>query len=488
MKRDLFIRLAALALASLMLLSATACGTNTEDSESTEAPTSASTVAETSGETEYVPSIENKDYDRDFNIVIGGTFTPDYIVVDEEDSNADAMSTVVFERSTLVQDRLGVTCVLQDAGSWTEYAANVTKTVQAGDDDYQLVLTPVYQGVCDLITSNVLYDFAEFEAVNLDAPYWNRDLMENIMIGDRYLLGYNDMCLSYVNLIVFNKTIQESYRLESPYAKVRNKTWTLDEFMTMASGIYEDDGNGKRDAADTYGLTGWGWVPLIDFVTASDLRIVDRNAEGNYEIAYEHNREKMIALVDKIFDMYNAESSFFWKSVPDAGTQVDFSAGTCLFQFYSSPGLTGFRDKDIRFGVLPYPLYDQNQEDYRTLNWNGLMGVPNSISDPAMVGEVLELLAYYTAPVKVAYYENLLSAKIADAPDDVEMLDIIWRTQVTDVGIVTCNSSTNMDNLVYMIPKMCEKGSNTFASYVKGNSKNAQKQLDRVFKQGKFAE
>ncbi len=263
MKRDLFIRLAALALASLMLLSATACGTNTEDSESTEAPTSASTVAETSGETEYVPSIENKDYDRDFNIVIGGTFTPDYIVVDEEDSNADAMSTVVFERSTLVQDRLGVTCVLQDAGSWTEYAANVTKTVQAGDDDYQLVLTPVYQGVCDLITSNVLYDFAEFEAVNLDAPYWNRDLMENIMIGDRYLLGYNDMCLSYVNLIVFNKTIQESYRLESPYAKVRNKTWTLDEFMTMASGIYEDDGNGKRDAADTYGLTGWGWVPLM---------------------------------------------------------------------------------------------------------------------------------------------------------------------------------------------------------------------------------
>ena len=40
-----------------------------------------------------------------------------------------------------------------------------------------------------------------------------------------------------------------------------------------------------------------------------------------------------------------------------------------------------------------------------------------------------------------------------------------------------------MDNLVYMIPKMCEAGKNNFASYIRGNGKGAQRGLDKVFGQ-----
>ncbi len=491
MKRNIFIRIAAVLLALLTVLPCVACANSGEDEpEGTQAPESqGATNAETEADTKYVPDIEKTNYDCDFNIVIGGTFDADLILIEEEeDAVGDPLSTAVFERAVRVNEHIGVTCVFQDAGGWTEYSATVKRSVQAGDDNYQLVLTPVYQGVCDLITGNVLTDFGELPGINIEAPYWSLDLMEEIKIGDQYLLGYNEMCLSLVNLIVFNKDLQEAYQVESPYALVRNKEWTLDKLMSITANIYKDDGNGSRDAADTYGITGWGWVPLISLVTSSDLKIVDRNTEGNYEIAYEHDREKMVDLIDKVFKLYNAEGSFFWKSVPAPGTEVSFSAGTSVFQFFSSPGLASFRDKDIRFGVLPYPLYDNKQADYRTLNWNGLMAVPNSIKNPEMVGSVIELLAYYTEPVRVAYYENLLSAKIADAPDDVEMLDIIWATQVTDVGIVTCNAAAQMDNLVYMIPKMCEAGNNTFASYIKGNSKSAQRALDKVFKQGKFAD
>jgi hypothetical protein len=134
--------------------------------------------------------------------------------------------------------------------------------------------------------------------------------------------------------------------------------------------------------------------------------------------------------------------------------------------------------------VLPYPLWDEHQAEYQSLNWNGMMGVPGAIKNTDMVGEVLELMGYYTADVKVAYYEKLLGTKLAEAPDDAEMLDIIWASQVSDVGIIACNSSGSMDALVYMIPKMCEEGRNNFASYMKSNGKGAQRGLDRVFKQG----
>ncbi len=479
MKHTKIIRLASLLLASLMLLAATACANSTGEAETTAGETEVITEATT----EYVPDIEKTNYDCDFNIVIGGTFNANYIFVEDREENGGQMENTVYDRALKIKDHLGVQLALQDAGSWTEYAAAVARTVQAGDDDYQLVLTPVYQGVTDLITTNSLYNLDELEAINLDAPYWNDGLMDEIAIEGKHLYGYNDFCLSLVNLIVFNKDMMTRYNLTAPYDDVRNMKWTLDKLMSMASNVAVDNGDNVWDANDTYGIAGWGWVPLISFITSSDLQIVSRDEDDNFVIAYENNSEKTINLIDKIYEMYNAEYAHFWKSVPNTGTTISFADGRTLFQFYSSPDLVNLRDEDIKFGVLPYPLYDEQQAEYKTMNWNGLMGVPGSIKNPAMVGEVIELLAYYTAPVKTAYYEDLLGQKIADAPDDAEMLNVIWDTQVTDVGIITCNSSGQMDNLVYMIPKMCENGNTNFASYMKANKKGAQRKLDDVFKQ-----
>ena len=478
MKKTQLIRLLALLLSALLLLPLAACATGDQSDETTAAVGD----TETEGETEYKPDISVKNYDCDFNIVIGGTFAKESIAIEDiADTKAGDLETAVYERGIKIKDHLGVSLVHQDAGDWLSYAANISKTVQAGDDSYQLVLTHVYQGLTDLVTSNALYDMGELDAINLDAPYWASDLMEEVKIEDKYLLGYNDFCLSVVKIVVFNKDMMQEYNMTEPYGDVRNKTWTLDKLIEMASVVSADDGDGKWTEKDTYGISGWGWVPLISFVTSSDMKIVDQDETGYFSIAYEQNNEKMLALLEKIMDMYNAEYSYFWKST--GGTTLNFAEGKSLFQLYDSASLVNFREEDIRFGVLPYPLYDESQAEYKSLNWNGMMGVPGSIHNPDMVGEVLELMGYYTADVKDAYYEKLLGTKLAEAPDDAEMLDIIWDSQVSDVGLIVCNCSTNMDNLVYLIPKICESGRNNYASYVKGNSRSAQKALDKVFKQ-----
>jgi hypothetical protein len=275
------------------------------------------------------------------------------------------------------------------------------------------------------------------------------------------------------------------YNLTEPYDDVRNKTWTLDKLISMASTVSADDGDGKWTEKDTYGISGWGWVPLISFVTASDMKIVDRDDAGDFVIAYENNSEKMISLLDKIMAMYNADYSYFWKST--GGTALNFAEGNSLFQLYDSTHLTEFREEDIRFGVLPYPLWDEQQAEYKSLNWNGIFGVPGSIKNPEMVGDVLELMGYYTADVKIAYYEKLLGSKLSDAPDDAEMLDIIWNSQVSDVGLIACNASSQMDALVYLIPQICESPRSSFASFLQRNQKGAQTGLNKVFKQGRYA-
>ena len=52
------------------------------------------------------------------------------------------------------------------------------------------------------------------------------------------------------------------------------------------------------------------------------------------------------------------------------------------------------------------------------------------------------------------------------------MLDIIRASQISDVGIIAWNPLGPIDNLVYMLPKMCE------------NSKGAQLDPDKIFGQG----
>lgn len=473
-------RLLALLLVAVMALSSVACATSNEGQETQAA---GSTEAATEGSTEYKPDIDVKNYDCDFNFVASGSSVPREVIAieDMEDIKAGDLETAVYERGLKLKDHLGVTLVYQDAGDWVSYAANVSKTVQAGDDAYQMVLTHVYQGVTDLITSNALYDIGELDSVNLEAPYWATELMEEIKVNDKYLIGYNDFCLSDVKLIVFNKDLMSEYNMKEPYNDVRNKTWTLDKLIEMASVVSVDDGDGKWTENDTYGISGWGWVPLISFVTSSDIKIVDRDDTDRFVVAYENNNEKMLELLEKIMGMYNADYSYFWKST--GGTALNFAGGKSLFQLFTSSDLTSFRDEDIRFGVLPYPLWDEKQTEYKSLNWNGVFGVPGSIRNPDMVGDVLELMGYYTSDVKVAYYEKLLGSKLSEAPEDAEMLDLIWNSQVSDVGLIACNSSTSMDALVYLIPKICESGKNNYASYIKSNGKSAQRGLDKVFGQ-----
>jgi len=474
----------ALLLIAVMTLSAVACATGTETDETLDPN---GTNAETNSETEYVPDIAVKNYDCDFNFVASGSSVPrDVIAIEDiEDTDAGDLENAVYERGIKLKDHLGVTLVYQDAGDWIAYAANVSKTVQAGDDAYQMVLTHVYQGVTDLITSNALYDIGELDSVNLEAPYWATELMEEVKVNDKYLIGYNDFCLADVKLIVFSKDLMDQYNLTAPYDAVINKTWTLDQMIGMASTVSADNGDGKWDNQDTYGISGWGWVPLISFVTSSDMKIVDRDETDYFKLAYENNSEKMISLIDKIMAMYQADYSFFWKSTDQgvADKMVKFSDGKTLFQLSDNKSLVPLREEDIRFGILPYPLWDEHQTEYKSLNWNGIFGVPGAIKNKEMVGDVLELMGYYTADVKTAYYEKLLGSKLAESPEDAEMLDIIWNSQVSDVGLIACNSSGSMDSLVYMIPKMCESGKANFASYMRQQSKSAQRGLDKVFSQ-----
>src|SRR5690606_14392486 len=120
-----------------------------------------------------------------------------------------------------------------------------------------------------------------------------------------------------------------------------------------------------------------------------------------------------------------------------------FLNNQCLFTLVPLQIAIDGRDSDVEFGVLPYPKFDDAQEDYLSLEWSGFLCVPVSIQNPEMVGSVIEMLAYYSKnTTMIAYYEKLLGARIADAAQDAEMLNIIFSNIVIEPGLSLIGNNT----------------------------------------------
>ena len=473
-------KLLALLLAGLMTLTAVSCAQSNEstDGDRTQASTTQGVSEE---DTKYDPGIEVTDYDCEF-VITGSGYIRKWSFA-EENSAGDPFQDSIHERALKIQDHLGVTLVDVDAGSWTEYSANVLRTIQAGDDAYQLISTQTYEGVPALMSSGAMYNLAELEGINLDAPYWAFEYMDGLTIQDQHLLGYNDYCLAVTFCMVFNKDLADHYSLAAPYEDVLNKTWTLDKLISFVSNVSQDNGDNVWDENDTYGITGWGWTDFIAFVQSSNLRIVDRDEDGDYSITYSKNNEKVLTLLEKLNSIYQADYSYFWTPFsPRDGKEVEFGGGKTLVQLMETTKLTNLRSETVRFGILPYPMYDEKQEEYSILNWNGNIMVPSTVRDPLMVGQTLELLAYYSEPVKIAYFEDLLGSKLADSPEDAQMLEIIWSSQVSDAGVITANlGNRTIDYMLYMVPQLCRDGIGTYSSFLKKYERSSNNLLKKFF-------
>ena len=488
MMKSVTIKILALLLAAVMVLPMlAACGENVEE------PGEQGTQGEAATEatTEKGPAVEKKNYDEEFTMIYcADTFNEGYFFIEEDDIQmGNDLEDKIYERMLNVEEYLGVEIIAESGGNFQEYTVPLKNSISAGDDTYQMVMTHVYMEVANLITSNYLRDFAEFDSLQLEEDYWNLQLMEDLSINDAMYCGYNDFCLANCYMIGFNKTMIKDYasNIGDIYQQVRNKEWTLEKMIEYSSLVSADNGDGKWDDQDTYGFSCYAWVPLVSFQHASNIPIVKRNSEGEFYVStMVDNADKIVKLDEMIYDFMNAEYTYCYAPAGIGGTNpntvaLPLKSNRVLFEIVNNYGLVTTKEDDVKVGVLPYPLWDSNQEKYQTLSWNGVLGIPTTIKNEDMVGDVFEMLAWFSEPVTTAFYETLLGSKVADAPEDVEMLQLVWDGQVSDVGLVFSSSSAQMDCLLYAIPHHVSANRPAYATYHKQNYKSAERMLNKMF-------
>ena len=120
-----------------------------------------------------------------------------------------------------------------------------------------------------------------------------------------------------------------------------------------------------------------------------------------------------------------------------------FTTGRGLY--YIGPILTvadaeGLRAMDDEYGILPMPKYSEAQKEYRnSFQYSNatVYSIPVQNTRDELTGAVLEAMAYYsTDTLRTGYYTYVLGEKGSRDDESKQMLDLIFRTRINDLGFV----------------------------------------------------
>ena len=398
---------------------------------------------------------------KDFNVICPhwACYARFFFDKGDERDTSSPIDMALYARTERIKSHLGVTLKQNIVGTPNngqnlKDAFNILKqTISSGDDTYQLAQTHTFINVSVMATEGYAYDFRQLTDINLDATYWNKEAMEELEMNSSLYYGLSDYMLADPNAVFFNKTMQENYKIRNPYDMVRDGTWTL-ENMTVESMKVAEPGD---KATKPLGLGTIGEWHFISFVDSCDTQIVVN--EGGYRTLDMSAQNERYANTFEMLDaLCSSDTTLLYApaehDVHDADKSI--ASGRVLFSLVALHQANDYRKTEVKFGILPYPKYDADQKEYRSFDWSGLMCVPLTIQNPQMVGQVLECLSYFSAngenDLHTAYYENLLGSKLAESPDDYEMLKIIYNGVVTNAAINMCEgASTDSTGLKYLV-------------------------------------
>lgn len=474
-------RFLCLILALLMVLPLAACGENNEGADGT--GTSADGTGEAATQ-EFFPSVERGDNKGAIFQMIGFNQPGTWYFAEKQE--AEVLNDAIYDMNQRVNDYLGVKIQYEYISSVTtggEVFTTVSPTIASGDDAYQCCILHPYYSYNSFIGQNYAFDFYELDSLDLTQPYWNKKVIDSLAINDKAYIALGDFCSYTLNILYANKKLLKDAQREMPYDLVRSNSWTQDEFFALTSGLYADkDGDGKRNNNDVYGFAGMWDANGSAMLQAADIFVAQRNEDGMFELALDSDR--LVDFYDKLYNWSKDESVYIWDFGNRGNTAkiAPFLDGHGYFTL-EALGIQNLT-ADFDVGILPLPKYDKNQETYLHVNWGNNIVVPTTIKNTKLVGDVLEMMAYYSRTVvQQAYYDTVLQYKVSNAPEDREMVELIYNTVTYDPGIAFCDGNSGLWNLVYLACFGLTQNKPKVASYLKSHSRTAQKGLDAMFKE-----
>ncbi|NLE13885.1 MAG: hypothetical protein GX628_09475 [Clostridiales bacterium] len=446
--------------------------------------TAADTTSAIEVETELQPYVDKIDYNG-ASFFIQAAFSQTYnklMFADEE--TGDVFYDELYSRTLMTEEYfnidMGYNCELQEV----ELIPAVNASIMAGDNKYQLVLSNNMRGNTALVTQHMILDWNTISTVDFSHVYWNSSVTENLTVSGKNFFAKSSYALPTYSLVAFNKGMAEEYNFGNLYDLVREGGWTLDSMTDMSKVITRDiDGDGDFDINDAYGICIMADHPVNSFRAGCEIPLTKVNDEGMLMPAV--NNERMITMLEKIYDIIVTRKlawTYPWKAVLTEDMYIPMDSGRVLFFFQQLTWMTNLRECETDYGLIPYPKFDEAQETYHIDDYGKLLTVPVTVPDPNMVGNVCEMLGYFSyINVAPAYYESLFNQKVCRDEESIEMLQLCADGLLYDPGMTFFGLDGALQAFMYFPCNMVNQKNNNFSSFYASKEEQAIKQIQDFY-------
>ena len=444
-------KLLAILLLSVLVLGTLVSCASTDTTDGGKDTSSADTLDSSTGGDKIVINEETLD-GYEYNILVTGNvdynrnYGSDFYF--EENSN-DRLSSAKQNWIANTEAKFDIKIVVEDKLKWN--GANGTglgyqelvEVDTAQEARYDHCMIGSYD-VAKLAQHALLTDISTFDWINLENSWWDQVATKDLTIQGKLYYTTGDISVVdniFTHCVLFNKEMIKSHNLDNPYDYVRNDTWTLDKFSSLVKAGSNTDGVGD-DSTKVYGLLTWN-DSLLQILASADERICRVDETGSLVLTVYNERTQ------SLYDTYNtlaldpAYSINYQTGRPsgewDTFRKDLFDSNRALLYPTLFSTIVHHRDSKTDFGILPYPKFDDSQENYGHLIsafHSNFFCIPTIIEDSDITGSVAEYMAYMgQKTTKPAYYEDTLQGQYFRDEESSDMLDIIFASRAYDAGI-----------------------------------------------------
>jgi len=399
-----------------------------------------------------------------------------------EELTGEIVNDSKYDRQVYMNDVYNTKIHTVHGGGSAELDASVRAAVLAGDDAYDIAIPHMITSGPGFVTENLILDLNNVPYINMEKPWWYEQVNETLSImGKRfYIDGSINMALPFCLFI--NLQYMEDYDFGNIYSIVKEYKWTFDLMTEMAVATAVDlNGDGQMTSdTDQFGFGCNNDNTTVNFMYAAGILSVLIDDNG-MPVPNTYN-DKMQSLVESVYYLVHESKASIFDSY---ATQYDgmmrgFLEGRVMIRAGGFDELEGLRDSEIDMGVIPYPMWDENQGYYATHcdASYGLICVPMTASDVERTGFILEAMAAYTYKYCIpAFYDVALGTKAVRDEGSAEMLDLIFDSIVYDFGYVF----DSWHGCTWTLPRLMVAGSTDLTSYWKSIENSVNEHYKEIY-------
>lgn len=411
-----------------------------------------------------LPSAEPKKYNGSRFSVIYPTHQ-NYSYQSAETETGDALNDALITRDRTVSELLDIAIEYKVTENIDVVYPIVSESVLAGDHTYDLVLSHCVYNIAGYITDGIVLNWYDIDSVDFAKPYWNNGMNDSLAINGVLPTASGNYIMSNPLMLFFNTLLTEAAGCGNLYELTSSGGWTWDKLAGFSKNAVTDlNGDGVLDINDQYGfavLTAGSSYRLRSIPQSCDMTIYERDDSG--QLFCNANSPRMQTILEKIVKLFSKGEGGY--CVADAayktGGDIYFGEGKALFWLVDSLIVGAYRDVEFEYGILPLPKFDENQENYTSLDWGGLMLIPITVKDREYVGTVTEWLCYYGSKLVLPeYYNTMMDVKVARDSESADMLDLVFDNLVYEPAV-----NLRSPGFYSMFDGLVMKGDSNLASY-----------------------